>query len=209
MSQVSMQQVKELRDRTQAGINDCKSALVESGGDMEKAVEIILKKGLAKSAKRAGAIAPEGVVTALVSQDGKSGVLVEVNIQTDFAARNAEFVDFAQALLARYPSTWHMTGQMLIELDGDRATGEIYFHAWHRRDAGEGLQDLQIAGRYLDRYERRDGRWAIVHRREVVDWTRTDPAADDWFDRTPAALRGGRGGSDPSDIMNGESHGPA
>jgi elongation factor Ts len=90
-----MQQVKELRDRTQAGLNDCKSAMVEAGGDMEKAVEIILKKGLAKSAKRAGAIAAEGVVTALVAADGKAGVLVEVNIQTDFAARNAEFLDFA------------------------------------------------------------------------------------------------------------------
>lgn len=95
MSQVSMQQVKELRDRTQAGLNDCKSALVEASGDMEKAVEVILKKGLAKSAKRAGAIATEGVVTALVAPDAKSGVLVEVNIQTDFAARNQEFLDFA------------------------------------------------------------------------------------------------------------------
>jgi elongation factor Ts len=95
MADVSMQQVKELRDRTQAGLNDCKSALVEAAGDMEKAVEVILKKGLAKSAKRAGAIATEGVVTALVAADGKSGVLVEVNIQTDFAARNADFLDFA------------------------------------------------------------------------------------------------------------------
>ena len=95
MADVSMQQVKELRDRTQAGLNDCKSALVEAAGDMEKAVEVILKKGLAKSAKRAGAIATEGVVTALVAADGKSGALVEVNIQTDFAARNADFLDFA------------------------------------------------------------------------------------------------------------------
>ena len=95
MADVSMQQVKELRDRTQAGLNDCKSALVEAAGDMEKAVEVILKKGLAKSAKRAGAIATEGVVTALVAADGKSAALVEVNIQTDFAARNADFLDFA------------------------------------------------------------------------------------------------------------------
>jgi elongation factor Ts len=104
MAEVSMQQVKELRDRTQAGLNDCRSALVEAAGEMEKAVEIILKKGLAKSAKRAGAIATEGVVTALVAKDGKAGVLVEVNIQTDFAARNAEFLEFAskvaQAALA-------------------------------------------------------------------------------------------------------------
>jgi elongation factor Ts len=94
MSQVSMQQVKELRDRTQAGLNDCKSALQEAAGDMEKAVEIILKKGLAKSAKRAGAIATEGVVSALVAADGKAGVIVEVNIQTDFAARNQDFLAF-------------------------------------------------------------------------------------------------------------------
>jgi elongation factor Ts len=94
MSTVSMQQVKELRDRTQAGLNDCKSALTEAGGDMEKAVEVILKKGLAKSAKRAGAIAAEGVVSALVAPDGKAGVIVEVNIQTDFAARNQDFLAF-------------------------------------------------------------------------------------------------------------------
>jgi elongation factor Ts len=90
-----MQQVKELRDRTQAGLNDCKGALTESGGDMEKAVEIILKKGLAKSAKRAGAVAAEGVVVTAVTPDGKRGVIVEVNIQTDFAARNADFLAFA------------------------------------------------------------------------------------------------------------------
>lgn len=98
MTQVNMQQVKELRDRTQAGLNDCRSALVESSGDMEKAVEIILKKGLAKSAKRAGAIATEGVVVARVAPGAQSGVLVEVNIQTDFAARNQDFLAFAEAV---------------------------------------------------------------------------------------------------------------
>jgi elongation factor Ts len=97
MSQVSMQQVKELRERTQAGLNDCRAALVEAVGDMEKAVEVILKKGLAKSAKRAGFVATEGEIAALVSADGKSGVLVEVNIQTDFAARNDDFKQFVRA----------------------------------------------------------------------------------------------------------------
>jgi len=94
MAQVNMQQVKELRDRTQAGLNDCRAALMESDGDMEKAVGIILKKGLAKSAKRAGAVATEGEVAALVAPDKKSGVIVEVNIQTDFAARNDDFKRF-------------------------------------------------------------------------------------------------------------------
>lgn len=91
-----MQLVKELRDRTQAGLNDCKSALAEAEGDMEKAVEIILKKGLAKSAKRAGAVATEGVVAARVAADGLSGIIVEVNIQTDFAARNPDFLAFVE-----------------------------------------------------------------------------------------------------------------
>jgi elongation factor Ts len=100
MSQVSMQQVKELRDRTQAGLNDCKSALVEADADMEKAVEIILKKGLAKSAKRAGAVATEGAVAVRVAADGKSAVIVEVNIQTDFAARNEDFKKFVDGVVA-------------------------------------------------------------------------------------------------------------
>jgi elongation factor Ts len=95
-----MQQVKELRDRTSAGLNDCRSALIEAGGDMEKAVEVILKKGLAKSAKRAGAVATEGEVAALVSDDGATGVIVEVNIQTDFAARNDDFKAFVKKVLA-------------------------------------------------------------------------------------------------------------
>jgi len=99
MAQVNMQHVKELRDRTQAGLNDCRSALVEAEGDTDKAVEIILKKGLAKSAKRAGAVATEGEVAAQVSADATSGVLVEVNIQTDFAARNEDFKAFVQRVL--------------------------------------------------------------------------------------------------------------
>jgi elongation factor Ts len=109
MSQPSMQQVKELRDRTSAGLNDCRSAITEAGGDMEKAVEIILKKGLAKSAKRAGAVASEGVVVTAVTPDAKRGVIVEVNIQTDFAARNPDFLAFAdkvsQAALIAKPGS--------------------------------------------------------------------------------------------------------
>jgi elongation factor Ts len=99
MTQVNMQQVKELRDRTQAGLNDCRAALVEADSDMEKAVEIILKKGLAKSAKRAGAVASEGAVAARVASDKKSGIIVEVNIQTDFAARNDDFIAFVNNIV--------------------------------------------------------------------------------------------------------------
>lgn len=100
MAGINPQAIKELRERTQAGMSDCKNALTESEGDMEKAVEIILKKGLAKSVKRAGAVASEGEVRASVSDDHRSATIVEVNIQTDFSARSDEFKGFVGNVLA-------------------------------------------------------------------------------------------------------------
>ncbi len=97
---VTPQAIKELRERTQAGMSDCKSALVEAAGDMEKAVEIILKKGLAKSVKAAGRIAAEGEVRASVSADKRAANVIEVNIQTDFSARSDEFKAFVGTALA-------------------------------------------------------------------------------------------------------------
>lgn len=94
MANVGAQQVKALRDRTGAGMMDCKNALLESEGDEEKAVEIIQKKGLAKAAKKAGAIAAEGVIHSYIHAGSRLGVLVEVNCQTDFVARNEEFKRF-------------------------------------------------------------------------------------------------------------------
>lgn len=99
MADITASMVKELRDRTQAGMSDCKNALVEAGGDMEKAVEIILKKGLAKAASRAGRIAAEGEVGTWVAPDGKRGVMVEVNCQTDFVARGDDFKGFVKNVL--------------------------------------------------------------------------------------------------------------
>jgi elongation factor Ts len=98
MADVSMEQVKELRQRTGAGIMDCKVALQESAGDMEKSVEYIQKKGLAKAAKKAGAIAAEGAIHAYVHAGSRLGVLVEVNCQTDFVARSDEFKQYADAV---------------------------------------------------------------------------------------------------------------
>jgi len=123
MAQVNMQQVKELRDRTQAGLNDCKSALSEAEGDMDKAVEIILKKGLAKSAKRAGAVASEGVVATRVAGDRKSGVIVEVNIQTDFAARNEDFLAFVGKVVDAAASA--ADGADLLTLPYPDGTGTV------------------------------------------------------------------------------------
>jgi elongation factor Ts len=90
--------VKELRERTGAGIMDCKVALTENSADMEAAVEHIKKKGLAKAAKKAGAIAAEGVVHAYIHPGSRIGVLVEVNCQTDFVARSPDFKAFVDVV---------------------------------------------------------------------------------------------------------------
>jgi elongation factor Ts len=86
--------VKDLRERTQAGMADCKNALVEAAGDMVKAVDVILKKGIVKAAARAGRVASEGEVRTFVAEGGKYGVIVEVNCQTDFVSRGDAFKDF-------------------------------------------------------------------------------------------------------------------
>jgi elongation factor Ts len=98
MADISMELVKELRQRTGAGIMDCKVALQESSADMEKAVEYIQKKGLAKAAKKAGAIAAEGQIHAYIHAGSRLGVLVEVNCQTDFVARSPEFKTYVDAV---------------------------------------------------------------------------------------------------------------
>jgi len=94
--EISASMVKELRGRTGAGMMDCKKALVESNGDMEKAIEYLREKGIAKAAKKAGRIAAEGIVDAYIHGDGRIGVLLEVNIETDFAAKNEEFRSFVK-----------------------------------------------------------------------------------------------------------------
>jgi elongation factor Ts len=96
MTEINAQMVKQLRQRTGAGIMDCKNALAEANGDEEKAVEIIQKKGLAKVVKKAGAIAAEGAIIGYIHPGSRLGVLVEINCETDFVARNEEFKAFAE-----------------------------------------------------------------------------------------------------------------
>jgi elongation factor Ts len=95
---ITASQVKELREKTGAGMMDCKKALVESGGDEEKAVMYLREKGLSKAAKKAGRATSEGLVTPYVSADGKTVVLSELMCETDFVAKNEDFQSFAQAL---------------------------------------------------------------------------------------------------------------
>src|SRR5215212_10065818 len=93
---ISAGDVKALRERTGAGMMDCKKALQETGGDIEKAIEILRVKGQAQAAKRGSRAASEGVIQSYVHATGKIGVLVEINCETDFVARNDDFQEFAR-----------------------------------------------------------------------------------------------------------------
>jgi len=96
MAEISAAAVKELRERTGAGMMDCKKALVECNGDMEKAIDFLREKGLAAAAKKEGRIAAEGLVESYIHGGGRIGVLVEVNCETDFVARGEEFKQFVK-----------------------------------------------------------------------------------------------------------------
>jgi elongation factor Ts len=95
---ISTQEIKELREKTSAGFMDCKQALEEHNGDFEKAVDYLRKKGLAKAAKRADRVASEGVLELYNHGDGRVGVMVEVNCETDFVARSDAFREFAHEI---------------------------------------------------------------------------------------------------------------
>ncbi len=104
---ITAELVKQLRERTGAGMMDCKKALTETDGDIEKAIEFLREKGLAAAAKKSGRIAAEGLVESYIHGNGRIGVLVEVNIETDFAAANADFKqlvkDIAMQIAAAKP----------------------------------------------------------------------------------------------------------
>lgn len=97
---ISASMVKELRERTGAGMMDCKKVLEETDGDMDKAIEVLREKGLAKAAKKAGRVAAEGLVRIAFADGGKAAAMVEVNSETDFVAKNEDFVGFVENLAA-------------------------------------------------------------------------------------------------------------
>jgi elongation factor Ts len=105
MADISAALVKELREKTGAGIMDCKEALGQADGDMEKAVEFLRKKGLATAQKRAGRSASEGVIESYIHMGGKIGVMVEVNCETDFVAKNSDFQEFARNIAMHIAAT--------------------------------------------------------------------------------------------------------
>jgi len=105
MTAISASMVKEQRDKTAAGMMDCKEALAACDGDMEKAVDYLRKKGLATAAKRADRVLSEGVIHSYIHTGGKLGVMVEVNCETDFVARNEDFQAFARNVAMHIAAT--------------------------------------------------------------------------------------------------------
>ncbi len=123
--QVTAQMVKELRERTGAGMMDCKAALGETGGDVEKAIDFLRKKGMAAAVKKAGRTTSEGTVTSYIHAGGKIGVLLEVNCETDFVARTDAFQelvrDIAMHIAAADPRFVHREEVTPAVLDRERA----------------------------------------------------------------------------------------
>ena len=104
------------------------------------------------------------------------------------------FIDYALGTLASHTANHHFVGNVLIDLepDDEEAFGEVYFNAYHKVQGENGCDDIVIAGRYLDRYVRRDGEWKIAYRSEVVDFSRTAPTCDPYFELAPDGIVGAR-----------------
>jgi len=111
---ISAQMVKELRERTGAGMMDCKKALSETNGDVEKSIEVLREKGLASAAKKSGRIAAEGLVETYISEDNKTGAIVEVNCETDFVADNKDFIALAKNVAKQCVNTNAKTIEELV-----------------------------------------------------------------------------------------------
>ena len=108
------------------------------------------------------------------------------------------YTDFAQGFLADLEASQHIVGQvdLDVDIDAETATGEVYFFAWHRIIEDEEHKDLLMAGRYIDDYSCKNGKWAIQRRRELIDWARKEPATDDILGEMTAIHLSGRKGSD-------------
>ena len=146
--EISAKDVKALRDRTGAGMMDCKSALQEAGGDIDKAIEILRVKGQASAAKRGERAASEGIVASYIHAPGKIGVLVEVDCETDFVARNAEFQEFAREVALHVAAANPL---FVSEDEVSEEAKEAELRVFREQAAGEGkpenVQEKIVEGR--------------------------------------------------------------
>ena len=149
---ITAAQVKELREMTGAGMMDCKKALTATDGDMDKAVEFLREKGLATAQKKASRVAAEGLCKTLVAEDGKSAVVVEVNSETDFVAKNADFQAFVKAVVNQALTT------KATDMEGFMA------EAWNE-DASKTVNDALTEKRSEERRVGKEcrSRWSPYH----------------------------------------------
>jgi len=157
---ISAAQVKELRERTGAGMMECKKALVETGGNIDAAIEMMRKSGQAKAAKKAGRTAAEGVVMINIADDGKRGVMVEINCETDFVARNDGFKALVDEITTTV-FTSELPHAALVAPDGpigSRITAEI-------AKVGENMavpRTVRLTGDYIGSYSHMGGKIGVV-----------------------------------------------
>ena len=149
---ITSQMVKGLRDKTNAGMMDCKKALGETGGDMEKAVDLLRQKGLAVAAKRAGRSTSEGVVQTYIHAGGKLGVMVEVNCETDFVAKTDDFQNFAKDI-AMHVAAMNPIAVKREDIPEDLVNREAEIYKKQAMDSGkpENIAEKMVSGK-LDKY---------------------------------------------------------
>lgn len=154
MSTVTANMVSELRARTGAGIMDCKKALTEAGGDLEKAVEVLRKAGIAKAAKKAGRSTAEGLVHSYIHPGGKIGVLIEVNCETDFVARNDRFKSLVHDL-AMHVAAARPISVRREDIDPETVENERSVLAAQARESGkpENVVEKMVEGRIQKFFE--------------------------------------------------------
>lgn len=154
MADITTAMIKELREKTGSGMMDCKKALVESNGDIAKAIDWLREKGIASSAKKAGRAATEGLIDCYIHAGGRVGVLIEVNIETDFAAKNPEFQKFVKDVamqVAAMNPTWVSKEEVPAEqLDHER---EVCRSQALNEGKPEKIVDKIVEGRLKKFYE--------------------------------------------------------
>ena len=160
--------VKDLREKTGAGMMDCKKVLTETDGDMEKAIELLRERGIAKAAKKSGRVAAEGLVEAYVSEDGKSGAVVEVNSETDFVAKNEEFKKFVENVAKQILNTNPKDVEELLAQPAEFESGKTVQEALVEKIAtiGENLSIRRFvrfeSEGLVEKYIHGDGKIAVL-----------------------------------------------
>jgi len=152
--EITASMVKDLRDKTNAGMMDCKKALKETNGDMEKALDFLRQKGLAKAMKRSGKETSEGVIHAYIHGGGRIGVLVEVNCETDFAAKSEDFLEFAKNIAMQIAAS-NPVGVQREDIPEEIVLRERSIYMAQARETGkpENILEKMVDGKMRKFYE--------------------------------------------------------